>query len=39
MTAVAKEVRKRPRQPQGDTMYRAATVAAALMVLATVALL
>ncbi len=39
MQALQKLVRKRPAQPQGDTMYRAATVAAALVVLATVALL
>jgi hypothetical protein len=39
MSALNKIVRKRPAQPQGDTMYRAATVAAALVVLATVAFL
>jgi hypothetical protein len=37
--AAQKESRKRPPRPQGDTMYRAATVAAALVLLATVALL
>jgi hypothetical protein len=39
MSAPKKFVRKRPAQPQGDTMYRAAAVAAALMMLATVAFL
>jgi hypothetical protein len=39
MSALEKFVRKRPAQPHGDTMYRAAAVAAALMMLATVAFL
>lgn len=39
MQALQRLVRKRPAQPRGDTMYRAATVAAALVILATVALL
>jgi hypothetical protein len=34
MPALRKQTRKRPIQPQGDTIYRAAAVAAALMVLA-----
>ncbi len=39
MLAPKEQARKRPVQPQGDTMYRAAAVAAALMVLATAAFL
>lgn len=39
MQALQRLVRKRPAQLRGDTMYRAATVAAALVILATVALL
>ncbi len=39
MAAPKEQARKRAVQPQGDTMYRAAAVAAALMVLATVAFL
>jgi hypothetical protein len=39
MSAPEKFARKRPTQPQGDTMYRAAALAAALMMLATVAFL
>lgn len=35
----SRQTRRRPVRPQGDTMYRAATVAAALVVLATVAFL
>lgn len=34
MPALKKLTRKRPMQPQGDTIYRAAALAAALMVLA-----
>ena len=34
MLALKKQARKRPAHPQGDTIYRAAAVAAALMVLA-----
>ncbi len=37
MQTAAHQIRKRPAQPTGDTMYRAATVAAAIAVLATVA--
>ena len=38
MQALSKLARKRPMQPQGDTMYRAAAVAAALVLLATAAI-
>jgi hypothetical protein len=34
MAGLKKQTRKRPIHPQGDTMYRAAALAAALMVLA-----
>jgi hypothetical protein len=34
LPALKKQARKRPVQPQGDTIYRAAAVAAALMMLA-----
>ncbi|HTU50470.1 MAG TPA: hypothetical protein VMF56_07735 [Acidobacteriaceae bacterium] len=34
LRALKKQARKRTVQPQGDTLYRAAAVAAALMVLA-----
>ncbi len=37
MLALPKKVRTSPPRPQGDTLYRVATLAAALMVLATVA--
>jgi hypothetical protein len=37
MLALPKKFRTSPPRPQGDTLYRAATLAAALMVLATVA--
>lgn len=37
METPPRQIRKRPVPPSGDTMYRAATVAAALAVLATVA--
>jgi hypothetical protein len=39
MPALRKIARKRTTHPNGDTMYRAATVAAALMLLATAAFL
>ncbi|HZC44254.1 MAG TPA: hypothetical protein VE195_08770 [Acidobacteriaceae bacterium] len=34
LRALKKQTRKRSNQPQGDTIYRAAAVAAALMMLA-----
>ncbi len=34
MLALKKQTRKRPAYPQGDAIYRAAALAAALMVLA-----
>ncbi len=37
MPTLPKHIPTRPVRPQGDTMYRAATVIAALMFLATVA--
>lgn len=37
MPRVRKALARKPMQPPGDTLYRAATVAAALLMLATVA--
>ncbi len=39
MSALYRQIQKRAPRPRGDAMYRAAAVAAALMVLATAAIL